>query len=236
MDHELMTGWLSVDPMADKYPSISPYAYCNWNPVKLVDPDGKEINPVYGLDGSYRGCTKEGYTGEIIIYDGNETFSSLSKEELYRKDNDAMPYALANTTMQDDAKSKMYTHIVSQYEGESVLGMTFNMKDVHDGKIKFDKTMSGNWYTTHEANGGLGEGSDIYATDRYLQTYEATVENIQSSLIFHEWFSHKIQGCSDATGNHQQAYQNVMDGSLWNATTERYKMFIQKKFIDYDGR
>ena len=28
MDHELMTMWLSVDPMADKYPSISPYAYC----------------------------------------------------------------------------------------------------------------------------------------------------------------------------------------------------------------
>ena len=43
MDYELMTMWLSVDPMADKYPGISPYAYCAWNPVKLVDPDGREI-------------------------------------------------------------------------------------------------------------------------------------------------------------------------------------------------
>ena len=42
MDHELMTMWLSVDPMADKYPGISPYAYCAWNPVKLVDPDGND--------------------------------------------------------------------------------------------------------------------------------------------------------------------------------------------------
>ena len=42
MDHELMTMWLSVDPMADKYPNISPYAYCAWNPVKLVDTNGKE--------------------------------------------------------------------------------------------------------------------------------------------------------------------------------------------------
>ena len=42
MDHELMTMWLSVDPMADKYPSISPYAYCAWNPVKLIDPDGMD--------------------------------------------------------------------------------------------------------------------------------------------------------------------------------------------------
>ena len=42
MDHELMTMWLSVDPMADKYPSISPYAYCAWNPIKLIDPDGND--------------------------------------------------------------------------------------------------------------------------------------------------------------------------------------------------
>ena len=45
MDHELMTMWLSVDPMADKYPSISPYAYCAWNPIKLVDPNGEDIDP-----------------------------------------------------------------------------------------------------------------------------------------------------------------------------------------------
>ncbi len=42
MDHELMNMWLSVDPMADKYPSISPYAYYNWNPIKQLDPDGME--------------------------------------------------------------------------------------------------------------------------------------------------------------------------------------------------
>ena len=43
LDHELMTMWLSVDPMADKYPSISPYVYCAWNPLRLVDPNGKEV-------------------------------------------------------------------------------------------------------------------------------------------------------------------------------------------------
>ena len=39
----VLTGWLSVDPMADKYPNISPYNYCMWNPVKFVDPDGMEV-------------------------------------------------------------------------------------------------------------------------------------------------------------------------------------------------
>ena len=36
-------GFMSVDPMSDKYPSISPYAYCAWNPIKLVDPTGEDI-------------------------------------------------------------------------------------------------------------------------------------------------------------------------------------------------
>ena len=33
--------WLSVDPMSDKYPSISPYNYCSDNPLKLRDPNGE---------------------------------------------------------------------------------------------------------------------------------------------------------------------------------------------------
>ena len=42
-DSDILTGWLSVDPMADKYPGLSPYAYCAWNPIRLVDPDGEEL-------------------------------------------------------------------------------------------------------------------------------------------------------------------------------------------------
>ena len=44
-DSDLTTGWLSVGPMADKYPSMSPYNYCAGNPVKLVDPDGRDVLP-----------------------------------------------------------------------------------------------------------------------------------------------------------------------------------------------
>ena len=36
-------SWLSVDPLADKYLGISAYAYCGWNPVKFIDPDGRKI-------------------------------------------------------------------------------------------------------------------------------------------------------------------------------------------------
>ena len=38
-----LSVWLSVDPMSDNYPSMSAYNYCAWNPVMLVDPDGREV-------------------------------------------------------------------------------------------------------------------------------------------------------------------------------------------------
>ena len=37
--------WLSVDPMSDKYPSLSPYVYCADNPMRLVDLEGCEWDP-----------------------------------------------------------------------------------------------------------------------------------------------------------------------------------------------
>jgi RHS repeat-associated protein len=38
-----LSVWLSVDPLADKYPSMSPFMYTAGNPVMLVDPDGRWV-------------------------------------------------------------------------------------------------------------------------------------------------------------------------------------------------
>ena len=41
--HPTLSIWLSVDPMADKYPGASPYVYCGNNPVVLKDPSGTTV-------------------------------------------------------------------------------------------------------------------------------------------------------------------------------------------------
>jgi RHS repeat-associated protein len=37
-----MGRFTSVDPLAEKHYNISPYVYCADNPVKLIDPDGRD--------------------------------------------------------------------------------------------------------------------------------------------------------------------------------------------------
>ena len=41
--HTRFGRFTTIDPLAEKYPGISPYVYCNGNPVNFVDPDGKKL-------------------------------------------------------------------------------------------------------------------------------------------------------------------------------------------------
>ena len=42
--------WLSVDPLAMKFPNISPYAFSANNPINFVDPDGRASEATNGTD------------------------------------------------------------------------------------------------------------------------------------------------------------------------------------------
>ena len=59
-DSDLSGLFLSVDPMSDKYPNISQYAYCAWNPVKLVDPNGLDTINIYLDKGSVEQIKADG--------------------------------------------------------------------------------------------------------------------------------------------------------------------------------
>ena len=39
---ESTSRFLTIDPLAEKFPSISPYVYCKNNPINRVDPDGRD--------------------------------------------------------------------------------------------------------------------------------------------------------------------------------------------------
>lgn len=66
-----LSVWLSVDPLSDKYPTLSPYTYCANNPIMMVDPDGKRI---LGIDNKAIGYTKNN--------DGSITWTSNTTDDV----------------------------------------------------------------------------------------------------------------------------------------------------------
>lgn len=63
--------WLGVDPLASKYPGVSPYVYCVSNPVKYVDPDGRDafliVFPDYKISAFGRKFKNLGHAGILLI-------------------------------------------------------------------------------------------------------------------------------------------------------------------------
>ena len=51
--YSAVPAFTRIDPMAEKYPWLSPYLYCANNPVNLVDLDGKEWRPTITSSADY---------------------------------------------------------------------------------------------------------------------------------------------------------------------------------------
>ncbi len=103
MDHELTTMWLSVDPMADKYPNISPYNYCMWNPIVLVDPNGE--NGIKIIDKQSKTITVK-----ATYYVTSVPVSPIPNTSYTEDDIQAMQFEI-NTTLNEG----QYQH---EYDGE----------------------------------------------------------------------------------------------------------------------
>ena len=97
----------TLDPLAEKYYSLSPYAYCAGNPMSFVDPDGRDT--VYVIDSPVRpmdsGRPGTSYSADIY-YVHNGVFSPVYRGSSYpnsRSNSD-------NTTMYNTVKEGEYNY------------------------------------------------------------------------------------------------------------------------------
>ncbi len=94
--------WLSVDPMSDKYPSLSAYTYCANNPIKLVDPNGEEW-----VDANGNPVKDHSKIKIYIFYDSRgdgEGFAEQTKKmvSVYEKQYGKGSVALSNVTTMEE--------------------------------------------------------------------------------------------------------------------------------------
>ena len=159
MDHELTTMWLSVDPMADKYPSISPYAYCAWNPVRLVDPNGNETEPIYDTYGNFLGTDDQGIKGDAIVMDKKNFSQGMTHI-------DALTYNVGEDGFHDEsAQEKFKQH----YSG-------LNDRPDYDGFVTISEGVQ--WAKDHpNAKSNPTPDNTLYINAAQLDLGFLTVEN-----------------------------------------------------------
>ena len=215
MDHELITMWLSVDPMADKYPSISPYAYCAWNPVKLVDPDGREV-------------TITGANGKTYYWYKGNLYTHKSHHKQYKVSNSKLNDIFHNGDEVTYNVAKNLEEIYKKREGQKVLDAlsgskkTFNISNENpssgDGGYVNKKILLGNRY-----------GNRVTLSHELFHAYQdlngrsgRSIYNEVEAYIFQAIITGNTEGITSRNGNKK-----------YNSTGERLLKSFSAKDFDY---
>jgi hypothetical protein len=179
--------WLSVDPLAEKYPNVSPYAYVLNNPISMMDPDGR-----YAVSVHYRitvnAMLKMGYSSAdaqriahgASVYADHPTSKVLSMdkwfhggivENHYRDDID---YS-ATAGSQDESNSQWHS-MMSNAEQKGGMKHSYAMQR----GLKFG------WSNIMSQQNGLNEGTleqGLHALqDAYAHNGASTDEHIAVNM------------------------------------------------------
>jgi RHS repeat-associated protein len=119
-----LSSWLSVDPLSDKYPSLSPYIYSADNPIILIDPNGEKVYIVGDAADEATGYLS---TDNIKVTRNSET-GELSYKGKAKNNNEKLLVkaietnnVIVNITANND-KSFRYNDIEYKSDGGSFLG------------------------------------------------------------------------------------------------------------------
>ena len=117
----VISQFTTIDPLAEKYYSISPYAYCAGNPVMFVDPDGRKIE-VGNL------------TGRILAWFGYKNFEWKAQRDLdvlYKSD-EAFKNVIDRMEKSDEVYRVLDLKVTSKYKDKG------NFYDLQNKSIYYD--------------------------------------------------------------------------------------------------
>ncbi|GHT33370.1 hypothetical protein FACS189434_07300 [Bacteroidia bacterium] len=165
--------WISGDPLQEKYPGVSTYAYCLNNPVKLIDPNGKDPTEeeaaaisahVYGGDTSDE-ILKGGWhksKDQRASFNNSETgFKSALYERELKDGTMEYVYATAGTEDKKDVKHDALQLVGFSKQYSQSVANAKELKKTYKDKLSF---------TGHSLGGGLAAANAL-ATGGNAKTF-----------------------------------------------------------------
>lgn len=191
------TSAMSVDPLCEKYYWISPYAFCLNNPVRFIDPDGREV--VAKDKESQRNITNT-LSKEESKYVRFKKDGTIDTRKLNKSKSESENMTALKTLANSDVK---YNFVVASADGD---GNAFY--DKGDGNFYYGITMMPN---TEGAPTGPDGNVWVY-TASFLN------EEKQAENTAHEGYGHALFYEKSRTDNsYDPFHRHVTQGSvIWN--------------------
>ena len=174
--------WLSVDPMSDKYPGVSPYVYCGNNPVVLKDPDGRDYEVVVDNNSEHPSITIR-----AVYYTSKEYAEKLQEAVDYWNE---QKFALVT---HENGESRVYDIVF-----DLSVNSDYSSIDAASDALLNDNSGFANLFQVgpSEGRGELQGGKNITVTEETFkkQIFPRTIcHEIGHSLgMYHTWFDNNV--------------------------------------------
>ena len=182
--------WLGVDPMSDKYPSLSPYVYCADNPVKLVDPNGEDVF-ICGASSDSESDAKAAEKA-FKYFAGSVKNLSLERDSKTGK----LSATIKEGTQLSENEQKIYNAIIDK---EVVVNLSVSNYNLHKNR---ETEFGAGFYGNKLGKNASGSGYAFAFTDQFV-CLPVLEQNYFSSdiggVITHEITESHYGGCASLT-------------------------------------
>ena len=213
--------WYGVDPLMEKYPNVTGFCYTMNNPIKFIDPNGKETHVVKNKNGTYK------VVGGVLNKDRGIYMISRNKYGRYIKGK-MIGYSASTTTFYDTDynNGKGAWAIDAQINPNDKSGINFLNKIV-SSNVTLDDYMK-NARTNHPydfkvTNGG---NSVINTTRTYIY---------RGMPIGKDRFGHILYSSGRDIGNMAAGIVAAKNGIPWSAARTAFDAYQTKNNMDKNG-
>ena len=214
--------WLGVDPLMEKYPNVTGYCYTMDNPIKFIDPNGKETYVIKNKTGTYT------VVGGILNNNRGIYIASKDKSGKYTIKGEMIGISTSTTTFYntDANKGKGGWAISAQINPNDKSGINFLNKIVSSNVTLGD--YMNNARTNHPYDFKVTNGGDKVISNTQTYIYRGVP-------IGKDGFGYILYSSGRDIGNMAAGIVAAKNGIPWSIARAAFDAYQTKNNMDKHG-
>ena len=203
--------WYGVNPMTEKYPNIGSYIYCHGNPIKLVDPDGRD--DFFNLGGVL--VKNSGQTNNIYVMVSGK------------------PILITKLDLRNKANRQTVANIIGHYAAQ--IGFSYYAKGGNPIGNNTEGTV-GLSVSNNPKVLAFNKGNSIFV-NKYknkISNFLSNIYNLQNTLVHENTHKKGKHGFKSITNfEHAEVYSAQLEHASFSKTISDFKEEVLNSMTSY---